>query len=102
MGLADPEEAVSARFEMSGLTVRSGEAELVDQRELRCPAALAAEMDGLPVQAAGDREVPGVRAEVEEGLRIRHEAGLRSDSRTGLGGLRHVAAGRIASEMEER
>ena len=36
------------------------------------------------------------------GLRIRDEAGLRGDRRTGLGGIRHVAAGRIAFEMEER
>jgi hypothetical protein len=82
--------------------VRSGEAELVDQRHLRRPVAFAAEVDGLPAQAAGDREVRGVVAAVEEGLRIRHEAGLRSDCRTGSRGLCHIASGGIASEVEER
>jgi hypothetical protein len=83
--------------------VWSCEAELRDQCHLRRPGALAAEVDGLPVQAAADLEVPDIFSKpVVEGLRIRHEAGLRSDGRAGLSGLRHVATGGIASEMEKR
>src|SRR3954452_12736995 len=87
--------------------MRSSEAELVDQDDLRPPRTLAAEVDGLPVQATGDREVPGVNepqshGRGEGGLRIRHETGLRCDRRTGLGRIHHVAASGIAFEMEER
>jgi hypothetical protein len=94
---------VPARFETEGLPVRSGEAEFVDQRHLRRPTALAAEANRFPLQTARDREVPDTDgAFAVKGLRVRHEAGLRRDCRTSLGGIRHVAAGGIASEMEER
>jgi hypothetical protein len=130
-GLVHRNEAVALRFEMKRVSVRSGEAELVDERHLRPPETRAAEVDRLSVHAAGDLEVPGglgraklCRVKVADllgrpgrvapetgsgdwaagvvGLWIRDEAGLGSDRRTGLGGIRHVAAGRIAFEMEER
>src|SRR5262249_3832224 len=90
------------RFEMEGLTLWTGETEPVDQLHLRRPAVLAPVVDRLPVQAAADREVRGVRAPVEEGLRIGDEAGVRSDCRTGVRRVRDVSAGGVASEMEER